>query len=371
MDFSDEIKQLSQNIQKQKSLVKNEEATKTAFILPLIKALGYNVFDVGELEPEFVAASPGLKGEKVDYAIKINTEPVILIECKCCHEGLEHPKHSSQLFKYFNATGARFAILTNGILYQFYTDIDKDNIMDDKPFFEFNLEEITKSSVNVLKKFSKAEFNPQGMKNFAINMLYTKEIKRLLSEQLNNPSIDFVKFFASQVYSKNLTTSVIDKFTDLVKQSVEDYFEERITKKIKDVINPPDLDEKEPETKDFIENEKSVITDNSSSNEKIKAFHIVEAILREVIDVNRIQCKDNRIYFSINVDTGNRKTICRLRFNGGKKHIGIMDVDNNEVKHPIATLNDIYKVANILKDRAKFLTEGENFESQIHNISEF
>ena len=45
------------------------------------------------------------KGEKVDYAILENGQPIILVECKSCSEQLD--KHSSQLFRYFGTSPAK------------------------------------------------------------------------------------------------------------------------------------------------------------------------------------------------------------------------------------------------------------------------
>ena len=119
-----------------------------------IKALGYDFLDPGEVVPEFTADWGGKKGEKVDYAIVINGKPGILMECKSIHTDLDNV-HASQLRKYFTATEAKFGILTNGVIYRFFTDIDKSNIMDKKPFFEMNLTSLKKpmqKSLNSLQK---------------------------------------------------------------------------------------------------------------------------------------------------------------------------------------------------------------------------
>ena len=365
MDFIDQVSTISQQVQKLRESVKTEQATKNAFVLPLINALGYNVFDTTEVCPEYIAATPGLKGEKVDYAIIINNEPGILIECKWCGDNLEHPKHGSQLYKYFNATSAKFAVLTNGILYQFYTDIDKTNIMDQTPFFEFNITNFNESSVNELKRFSKAIFNPDEMVDVAKNLLYTREIKRLIAEQLINPTPDFVKFFAGQVYSGRMSSSVVDKFTELVKKSLKEYINDRITDRLKSAIDLPDTTteeninieyEKAPDTSDD-----SIIT----TQEEMDSFYLLKSILREVVDTSRIQYKDTRKYFGINVDGSVRKTICRLWLNSQNKYIGIFDVNNKVTRHSISNLDDIYGLSEILKDRAKFLTQSDSEKSQV------
>lgn len=65
MDFIDQVKAISEQISKLRDQVKTEEATKSAFVMPLIQALGYNVFNPTEVCPEFIADAPGLKEKKL------------------------------------------------------------------------------------------------------------------------------------------------------------------------------------------------------------------------------------------------------------------------------------------------------------------
>ena len=379
MDFIDQIKTVSQQITKLKAQVLTEEATKSGFVMPFINALGYNVFDPTEVFPEFTADVPGLKGEKVDYSIIMGNAPIILIECKWCGASLEHPKHSSQLHRYFHATEAKFGILTNGILYRFYTDTEKSNVMDEKPFFEFNIMDFNESMVNELKRFSKTAFNPEQMVDFAKNLLYTKEIKRLIAEQLTEPSPDFVKFFASQVYIGRLTVSVTDKFTEITKRSLKEFINDRITDRLKSVIDPPkDITLASPpndiqgtETEEDIEVdypplEKEIPT----TEEEIQGFLIIKAILREVIDINHLKFRCKKHYLGINLDDKVTKTVCRLWFKSNKKFIGIMDVDGKEVKKEISSPDEIYGVAEILKDRAKYLSQNSLKQSKSADLHE-
>ena len=209
MDLIDRLKTISQQIEKLRSSIYTEEATKTAFIMPFIQALGYDVFNPMEVHPEYTADLPELKGEKVDYAIFVEDKPIVLIECKHCQETLDNPKHRSQLHRYFHATETKVGVLTNGIVYRFYTDTDKDNVMDDKPFFEFDILNFDDSSIGELKRFSKSNFNQDELGNAAKNLLYTKEIKRVISDELTNPSPELVKYFISHVYSGIKTQGVI------------------------------------------------------------------------------------------------------------------------------------------------------------------
>ncbi|WP_330570046.1 type I restriction endonuclease [Clostridioides difficile] len=137
MDFSDKINQFSKRIETLKNNLTTEEATKTALIMPLFQILEYDIFNPLEFMPEFIADVGVKKGEKVDYAILKDGKPLILIEAKCASDKLK--KHDAQLFRYFTATEAKFAILTNGIIYKFFTDLEEKNKMDEKPFLILNL----------------------------------------------------------------------------------------------------------------------------------------------------------------------------------------------------------------------------------------
>lgn len=118
-DFIEQIKALAGLIPTRLGGVKTEEATKTAFVMPFIAALGYNVFDPAEVVPEFIADVGIKKGEKIDYAIMKDGKPTIMFECKHHAANLDF-EHASQLHRYFNVAEARVAVLTNGIIYRFY-----------------------------------------------------------------------------------------------------------------------------------------------------------------------------------------------------------------------------------------------------------
>lgn len=185
MDFQTEIKELSDKISKQKPNIQTEEATKTAFILPFLKALGYDVFDPTVVVPEFTADIGAKKGEKVDYAIFKDGKPLILIEAKHYTANLDN--HNSQLLRYYTVTEAKFGILTNGIEYRFYTDLDNQNKMDEKPFLIINLENLKDKHIKELEQFAKDALNIDQILSMAgrknISMRY-KPHSKLKSKSL-------------------------------------------------------------------------------------------------------------------------------------------------------------------------------------------
>ncbi|MEY4519775.1 MAG: hypothetical protein RLZZ499_2375 [Cyanobacteriota bacterium] len=370
MDFIDQIKAISQQIEKLKAQIQNEQATKAAFIMPFIQALGYSVFNPMEVAPEFTADVPGVKGEKVDYAIIKDNKPIILIECKSCNESLENPKHSSQLHRYFHVTDAKFSILTNGIIYRFYTDIDKSNIMDNKAFFEFNMLNFSDSDVNELKRFSKSTFDINELSDVAQNLLYTKEIKRIMAEQLSEPSSDFVKFFASKVYSGKMMATVVDKFTEITKRSLKDFVNERITDRLKSAIDLPESSIEISASEDLknaeigtekLSKEEQIIT----TQEELEAFYLIKSILRESVELERIKYGDTVNYFGINLDGKVTKTICRLYLNSNKKSIAVLDAQGKEAKTKISNLDEIYSVAQFLKDKVISLNQGKSADESV------
>lgn len=160
MDFKDAIQQLSEKIGRQKDNILTEEATKTSFIMPMISAWGYDVFNSFEVVPE-MDCDLTRRGDKIDYAIMKDNSPILLIECKHCKQNLD--LHNTQLAKYYAASNARFGVLTSGIEYRFYADLEKKNIMDEKPFLVVDMLNLSDSDIEQLKKFHKSYYNEQDI----------------------------------------------------------------------------------------------------------------------------------------------------------------------------------------------------------------
>jgi predicted type IV restriction endonuclease len=344
MDFKDQLKVIGDRVVKLKEQIATEEATKNAFIMPFLQALGYDVFNPLEVVPEFVSDIGLKKGEKIDYAIFKDGSPTILIECKHWAQNLSI--HDGQLLRYFHVSKAKFGLLTNGIVYRFYSDLVAPNKMDEKPFLEFNITEIKDNQIEELKKFHKTNFDIESIVNTASELKYTNELKHLIQQELNNPTADFVKHFARQVYPSVITAKVLEQFTTLTKKSVQQHISDLITERLKTALTKEDEATKDatPQTADQqVEDASKVVT----TPEELEAFMIVKTILRQKISATRVAHRDAQSYFAILLDDNNRKTICRLYF-GTKKFIGVLDDQKKEVKKEIATLDDIFKYADDL-----------------------
>ena len=358
MDFIDKIKQHSKRINSIKDNLSTEEATKTALIMPFFNLLGYDIFNPLEFVPEYTADVGTKKGEKVDYAIIKDNKPIILIEAKHVDEDLT--KHGSQLFRYFTVTPAKFAILTNGIVYKFFTDLDENNIMDKEPFLEINLLNINDNQVKELKKFTKDNFDIKTIFDAASELKYTSLIKSKLNEQLENPSDDFVKFMINDFYSGVKTTNVLEKFKPVLKKSMQQFLNDFINEKIKNILQDENK-QKETTIETMIEKNKIITTE-----EELQGFNVVRSILSEIINVNDIVYKDTQSYFGILYQNNTRKWICRLYFNSSNKYIAIPNENKEEIKYPIENISDIYKYKNELLSIAKaYLTKTGFYEIKI------
>lgn len=345
MDFKDQIKQLSERVIKLKDQIQTEEATKNAFIMPFLQLLGYDVFNPLEVVPEYVTDIGTKKGEKIDYAIFKDGNPTILVECK--HWGQNLNLHDGQLLRYFHVSKAKFGLLTNGITYRFYSDLVEPNKMDEKPFLEFNITEIKENQVDELKKFHKSVFDAESITNTASELKYTNELKSLLQQELVNPTPEFVKHFAKQVYPSVVTAKVLEQFTNLTKKSIQQHISDLITERLKTALTKEDEANKEQEAF-FAEQQKIKENKVVTTEEELEGFMIVKTILRQKVNVARVSYRDAQTYFAILLDDNNRKTICRLYFNGAKKYIAILDEQKKEIKNEISTLDDIFKFSESL-----------------------
>ncbi len=358
MDFADRIKQFAKRAEGLKDTLQTEEATKMSLIVPFFQILGYDVFNPDEFTPEYIADVGIKKGEKVDYAIMNDGKPTILIEAKWCGEKLE--KHDSQLFRYFGVSSAKFGILTNGIVYKFYTDLDETNKMDLTPFLEVDLLNLKPTHLNELKKFHKDNFSVEDIASSASELKYSKSIREFMSQQLEEPTDDFVKYILSEVYSGVKTQNVIDKFRPIIKKSLNSFVSELMNDKISAAL-------KTEEPQDDVEptNEQEVAAGDDEQTSKInttadeiEAFYIIKSILGEKVNLNRITYKDTETYFNILLDNNTRKWICRLRLEGRKHTITLHTDDKTNDRLPLKDNNDIFSYkSDLLAILAKFTND--------------
>jgi len=348
MEFSTQLKAFSKRIEGLLPNVLTEEATKNALVMPIFSLLGFDVFNPEEFVPEFTADVGIKKGERVDYAIKIEGQPVMLVEVKPATEKLD--KHDSQLFRYFAVSKAKFAILTNGINYKFYTDLDEHNKMDLRPFLDINLLELKDSQINEFMKFHKSKFDVNYIFSSAEELKYTTEIKQVLAQQLETPTESFITFILSEIYQGRKTQTVVDKFTPIIKKAYAQFINEMMNEKIKNALETDSKKEEivEQKIQTEIEGTESKIT---TTEDEIECYYIIKSILKDVVDFNRITYKDTESYFNILIDSNVRKWVCRI-FSNSKGTYLLFNSQVYKERAEIKSNVEIYNYSDILKSIA-------------------
>jgi predicted type IV restriction endonuclease len=341
MDLATKLVELEKRTAQHRELLLTEEAAKTALVMPFLQALGYDVFNPAEVIPEFVADVGTKKGEKVDYAIAIDGKLSILIECKPSSIDLDL-KHASQLYRYFSTTDARVAILTNGVVYQFYSDLEAPNKMDDKPFFVFSMDAIRRNDPPTLEWFTRNSFNIDAIIAEAGRLKLQSLMRIEIEREFSEPSDEFVRLMAARVQLKRLTSPLIESLRTTLSASIANYVRDKVNDRLTsalNVANPSPLPIEEGASDDPSQGDGIITTDD-----EIAGFRIVQAIATRHVDPARVVIRDSKSYCAILLDDNNRKTLARLHFNSPTtRYVGTF-AGKDETRHPVAALTDIYKL---------------------------
>lgn len=335
MEFNEQITQFSERIKRIKDNICTEEATKTSIILPFFQILGYDVFNPLEFIPEFTADTGIKKGEKVDYAIINNGEPLILIEAKSANTNLT-VKHMNQLIRYFMVTKARFGILTNGIIYKFFSDLEEVNKMDSVPFFEFNLLDLKKDKIEELKQFHKDNFDLRNILNNASDLKYMSLVKESIKKQFQEPSDQLVKAIIKNVYQGTKTQAVLDKFRGMVKSAINEYTNDTIATRINSVISS------ESDT-------------SSQSKEDILSVEEIETMdyIKNMFNTNiNITYKKTSRYTYMQIRESHNKWICRVYFQKNRNMLCLRKFEDTdyECEYYFDDLEQLDGIKELIKD---------------------
>ncbi|MFN5119306.1 MAG: type I restriction endonuclease [Cyanobacteriota bacterium] len=345
MDLIDQLQALANRAQQASESLTNEEATKMALIAPFIQALGYDIFNPVEVKPEFSADLPGIKqGERVDYAILEDGQPKILIEAKPYTSDLRTAE-MGQLSRYFQATKARIGILTNGRLFQFFSDLDDRNLMDQKPFAEIDLFDLRSAPLEQIKQMSKTMFDIDDLLSTAERLKYLRGVKEEIKAELTDPSDWLVREMAVRVHSaQRITGQLQEKFKPIVVDAIKAYINDRINERLNTAM------EVERSTVEMISLELEVDEEPATTftEEEKEGLYIVRAICAVEVDPARLTERDTKSYCGIVLDGNSRKYFMRMYFNGGTKKVEIFD-DNEPSAVSLETASDLYKHADRIR----------------------
>jgi len=109
----------------------DEASTKQAVVLRLLSFLGWDIFNVDEVYPDY-----SVNSFSVSYALRVKSASKILIEVKRINEKLDN--HQKALLNFAARESVDIAILTNGILWWFYLPKSSGNSQE-KWFYSADL----------------------------------------------------------------------------------------------------------------------------------------------------------------------------------------------------------------------------------------
>jgi hypothetical protein len=354
MDFVDEVKALAARVPGLLEHIVTEAGTRTSLVEPFLRALGYDPSDPTEVIPEFGAnvKVPGVSQDKhVDYAIIKDGKPIILIEVK--QHGTDPNKGYSQLYGYFTPVEARIAIATNGVIYRFYADLEKEHVMDKEPFLELDMRNLKEPLVEELKRLTKSVFDVDEMVRAGNELRFVGGILEILTQQKSSTDPEFAKYFFQKLCpGKNFAGAVKQEFANFTHKALNQFIREQI-KNLLDVTTPSTISTPVPAIEVVVEPTPDAVKEVATSPEEMEAFYIVKSILRDVVEPSRIGYKDVQNYFNVLFDSKVTKPICRFYFNNSKNmKLGLFiggDDTKQEDKVSITTLDEIYQYADKFK----------------------
>jgi hypothetical protein len=351
MDLEVKLADLSKVIRDHREVLLTEEAAKNALVMPFLRALGYDVFNPGEVVPEFTCDVAMKKGEKVDYAICEAGKVKMLVECKPANSELS-VKNAGQLYRYFSVTDARLAVLTNGVVYQFFSDIDAPNRMDDKPFFTCQLDSLRKQDIRTLGRFTKEAFDVERIVEEAVSLKMQTLVAKEVEREFADPSEELVRAIAGRIQPGRLSTARKDEFKALIIGAIGAVIRDKVNERLTSALSASNpMDEPEEGTGGGAD---AVIT----TEDEIAGFNIIRAIAAKAVDPKRVVMRDAKSYCAVLLDDNNRKTIARLHFNSPTaRYLGTF-AGKEEARQAVSDPADIYKFDKAILDRLAELLGG-------------
>jgi len=298
MAFADAVRTLANQIEERRPHIVTEEAAKQALILPFLALLGFDIYNPSEVIPEYKAGW-AKQTEKIDYALLISKKLSIFVEAKGPNEILAN--YDPQLAKYFNSTPeVKFSIITNGVVFRFFTDLQERNMLDKKPFFEFNFESFTDGDIQVLERFRKDMFNAESLVGYAEDLVFLSALKGQFKALLRDPSDDFVRFAVGSagLVDGRLTQKVVDRFRPLVKESISAAILEIVGQSF--LQQSAATEEPTAVAAESVPSEDEAPTRVVTTEEEMAVFRLVgELVAEHVPDVDKLRYQDTERYFSV------------------------------------------------------------------------
>ena len=339
MAFIDDLQRHADQVKTRVPHIRGEEATKHALVVPLFQVLGYDVFDPREVQPEYIADFAKKKSngqmEKVDYAIWKNGAPAIFVECKAVDAKLEDS--DGQLARYFNATpSVKVAVLTNGLRFRVFTDLQQPNVMDATPWLDVDLLNLKPAEVDALRRFHKVDFATDQVIALAEEMVYYNALTTFLATQLRDPSETFVRYVASEIPSVGrVTQKVVERVTPILKKAIQSAIVEHVARSFSTAVEPetpPPVSvaaspAAKPELMVAAEGKAGVTT----TADELSVWESIASWIREVKPNTALSFRDSKSYLTIH-QSNVRKWFVRVNVQTAPYWLALRHIGPDEVR---------------------------------------
>jgi hypothetical protein len=342
---------IAKKYHKNATIITTEEATKNTLIIPFFTALGFDFSEPSEFSPEVFASIGEEKRERIDYALKSGDEYLMLVECKKCKDNLGKNAFN-QLSDYFKALrpklNVRIGILTNGLTYKFFSDLDEDNVLDSIPFFHFNILNFDEQKASELKQFEKSTFDINSIIANAREAKLLAAVKEILGGYLVDPPEKFSHFVLSKVFPNLLgrrPQELVSTFKRIISEAFNQLILDRVNGKLEQATSQNVSIDSGPETEKAPQAAPVAGDDGIAATiNKIEALAIVKTILRSKGVINRIYLKDYKDSSSILLDNKQQKILIKLYFNDTTKKRIVLGNDKANKKGNQVEIKDVYEI---------------------------
>ena len=215
----------------------SEAATSQYLVLPFFQLLGYDPLDPEEVIPEAHASFSEKFKNRVDYAICKDSVPVVAIECK--RVGTLSEGHRGELKGYFNAVpSVKLGVLTDGLVFELYSDTREPNLMDDEPFVRIDLTEvaagrITDHALDALLRLQKGTFDPADVGSDAKKKIYVGQYLRVLEQNFRVPDEAFLRgvMDLARIEGRR-TTKMVEEHGPYMVQAMQAFLDKKILERV-------------------------------------------------------------------------------------------------------------------------------------------
>ncbi len=173
----------------------NEQNTKTALVDPVLRALGWDVGDLEQVQQEYRRRP---RDKPVDYALMLLRTPRLFVEAKALGQNLNDRRWANQIMGYASVAGVEWVVLTNGNEYRIYNACAAVPI-EEKLFREIRLTERASPAAETLRLLSKEQVSENQIEVLWQAQFVDRQIRTAFELLFAEPDASLVRLVRKHV----------------------------------------------------------------------------------------------------------------------------------------------------------------------------